>query len=87
MVSDDHTLPWLACIREEVPALELFDVHTHIGSNDPDEYRCSSRELLDALALAEAQAAVFPMHEPEGYPPANDMVLAEAKASNGVLTA
>jgi uncharacterized protein len=87
LVSDAHTLPWLACIREEVPALALFDVHTHIGSNDPDEYRCSTRDLLDALALAEAQAAVFPMHEPEGYPPANDMVLAEANASNGVLTA
>jgi uncharacterized protein len=87
LVSDEHTLPWLACIREEVPALELFDVHTHIGSNDPDEYRCSTEELLSALGLADAHATVFPMHEPGGYPAANDMVLAEAESSGGVLTA
>jgi uncharacterized protein len=87
LVSDEHTLPWLACLREEVPALELFDVHTHIGSNDPDEYRCTPDELLSALELADAQAAVFPMHEPGGYGPANDMVLAEAAASDGVLSA
>jgi uncharacterized protein len=87
LVSDEHTLPWLACLREEVPALELFDVHTHIGSNDPDEYRCTPDELLSALEPADAQAAVFPMHEPDGYGPANDMVVAEAEASDGVLTA
>jgi hypothetical protein len=87
LVSDEHTLPWLACIREEVPGLELFDVHTHIGSNDPDGYRSSTQELVSALELARASAAVFPMHEPEGYGPANDMVLAEAAASDGVLTA
>jgi uncharacterized protein len=87
LVSDEHTLPWLACIREEVPALELFDVHTHIGSNDPDEYRCSPEELRSALEPAGARAAVFPMHEPGGYGPANDMVLAEAEASAGALTA
>jgi predicted TIM-barrel fold metal-dependent hydrolase len=87
LVSDEHTLPWLGCIREEVPALELLDVHTHIGSNDPDEYRSSPDELLGALELAGARAAVFPMHEPGGYGPANDMVMAEAAASGGVLTA
>jgi predicted TIM-barrel fold metal-dependent hydrolase len=87
LVSDEHTLPWLSAVREEVPALGLFDVHTHIGSNDPDEYRCSPEELLGALELADAHAAVFPMHEPGGYSAANDMVLAEAAASNGVLTA
>jgi uncharacterized protein len=87
LVSDELTLPWLACIREEAPAFELFDVHTHIGGNDPDGYRCSSEELLSALELAGARGAVFPMQEPEGYRPANDMVLAEAAASDGVLTA
>jgi uncharacterized protein len=86
LISDEHTLPWLECVRQEVPALDLFDVHTHIGSNDPDEYRCSREELLGALELADAQAAVFPMHEPEGYGPANDMVIAEAGASDGALT-
>jgi len=34
-------------------------------------------ELLDVLRGASARGAfVFPMHEPDGYPPANDMVLA-----------
>jgi len=33
-------------------------------------------ELLATLGAARARGAfVFPMHEPDGYPPANDMVL------------
>jgi uncharacterized protein len=72
-------------MREEVPGAELLDVHTHIGSNDPDEYRCSREELVEALDRIDARAVVFPMHEPDGYPPANDMVIAEAEASDGHL--
>jgi uncharacterized protein len=87
LISDDYTLPWLQCIGEEVPGLELFDVHTHLGGNDPDGYRCTPEELRSALELAGARAAVFPLHEPGGYPPANDMVLAEAAASDGRLVA
>jgi hypothetical protein len=87
LVSDAFTLPWLECLREEVPCLELFDVHTHLGNNDPDGYRCTPEELTSALELAGARAAVFPMQEPDGYPPANDMVLAQAAASDGRLVA
>jgi uncharacterized protein len=87
LISDDLTLPWLECIRAEMPGLELFDVHTHIGVNDPDGYRCPPEELKAALELAGARAAVFPMQEPGGYPRANDMVLAEAAASDGRLVA
>ena len=86
MVSDLQLIPWLEALREEVPALELFDVHTHIGSNDPDEFRCSPEELAGALEAAGARAAVFPMHEPGGYAPGNDAVLAAAAASGGRLT-
>jgi predicted TIM-barrel fold metal-dependent hydrolase len=68
-----------------VPGLELVDAHTHIGQNDPDGYRCSPEQLIDALALAEARAVVFPMHEPGGYPPANDRVIAAAARSEGTL--
>jgi uncharacterized protein len=85
VVDDSGLLPWLERIREEVPGLELLDVHTHIGSNDPDEYKCSRQELVDALERIDARAVVFPMHEPDGYPPANDMVIAEAEASGGRL--
>ena len=85
MVDDTGILPWLERMRDEVPGLELLDAHTHIGSNDPDEYRCSRAELVERLELIDGQAIVFPMHEPDGYPPANDMVIAEADASDGRL--
>jgi hypothetical protein len=28
--------PWYEVVRDQVPGLELFDAHTHIGHNDPD---------------------------------------------------
>ncbi len=85
MIDDSGLLPWLERMRDEVPGLELLDAHTHIGSNDPDEYRCSREELVGALERIDARAVVFPMHEPDGYPAANDMVIAEAEASGGRL--
>lgn len=87
MVDDTLMLPFLERLRQDLPDLELFDVHTHIGSNDPDGFSCSSEELKAALERAGARAAVFPMHEPDGYPAANDRVIAEAAASDGRLVA
>jgi uncharacterized protein len=78
-------LPWLNRLREEVPGVEPVDVHTHIGRNDPDEYHAEPEELLDALKLVGARAAVFPMHEPDGYSPWNEWVIAAAAASEGRL--
>ena len=66
-------LPWLARLREEVPGANVLDAHTHIGSNDPDGYRCTRIELVESLERIDARAIVFPMHEPDGYPAANDM--------------
>jgi hypothetical protein len=83
--SDEALLPWLERLREEVPGLELIDAHTHIGSNDPDGYRCSRQELVGALERARARAVVFPMHEPDGYREANDMILEAAAAADGRL--
>ena len=78
--------PWTEIVLDQVPGLELFDAHTHLGRNDPDGMRQSPKELLDLLRLAQARGAfVFPMHEPDGYPPANDEVLAAAAASDGLL--
>jgi predicted TIM-barrel fold metal-dependent hydrolase len=85
VVPDASIVPWLANLREEVPRVEPLDAHTHIGSNDPDGYRCSREELVEALERIDSRAIVFPMHEPEGYPPANDMVLEEASAAGGRL--
>jgi len=78
--------PWLQVIRDQVPGLELFDAHTHLGQNDPDGMRQTPEELLDALRGAQARGCfVFPMHEPDGYRPANDFVIEVAGASGGLL--
>lgn len=78
--------PWTDIVVDEVPGLELFDAHTHLGENDPDGMRQSPDELISGLERAGARGAfVFPMHEPDGYPPANDMVLMAARESGGLL--
>jgi uncharacterized protein len=84
---DELIMPWLERLREDIPGLEAFDVHTHIGANDPDGYRCTTEQLTQVLERVDARGVVFPMHEPEGYPGPNDMVLAAAAESNGRLTA
>ena len=79
--------PWFELMLEQIPGIELFDAHTHLGQNDPDGMSQTSEQLLDTLSFARARGAfVFPMHEPGGYPPANDMVLAAAAESEGLLT-
>ena len=85
MPSTAQLLSLLETARGEVPGVELFDAHTHLGANDPDGYRCTRPELAELLERADARAVVFPMHEPDGYRPANDMVLAEAEASGSRL--
>ena len=86
MFSDTLIRPWLDRLLEDLPGLEPFDVHTHIGENDPDGYRCTSDQLVDVLEAVDARGVVFPMHEPEGYTAANDRILAEAAQSQGRLT-
>jgi len=78
--------PWADVVRDQVPDLELFDAHTHLGTNDPDGMKQTPQELLRVLDVAQARGAfVFPMHEPDGYPPANDMVIEVAGHSEGKL--
>jgi hypothetical protein len=81
--------PWAALLREQVPGLELFDAHTHLGQNDPDGMSQTPDQLRHQLHAADARGAfVFPMHEPAGYPAANDMVIevAASGAGEGLLT-
>jgi uncharacterized protein len=85
MVSDGALLPWYRDLRERVGLEQVFDVHTHIGQNDPDGFKCTREELVGSLERIEAGAFVFPMQEPDGYPRANDMVIAEAERSDGRL--
>jgi uncharacterized protein len=78
-------VPWFERLREDVPELEPLDAHTHIGSNDPDGYRCTREQLVAALERIDSRAFVFPMHEPDGYAAANDMVIEEAARTDGRL--
>jgi predicted TIM-barrel fold metal-dependent hydrolase len=78
--------PWTEIVLDQVPDVALFDAHTHLGQNDPDGMSQTPEELLAGLELAGAQGAfVFPMHEPDGYPPANDAVLTAASETDGLL--
>lgn len=79
--------PWWDRLQEDCGPLALFDAHTHIGVDDPDGFRQTPAELIEALEDADARGVVFPMHEPNGYGPANDRVLAAAEASAGRLVA
>jgi predicted TIM-barrel fold metal-dependent hydrolase len=79
--ADDLLKPWMRAL----PDVSIFDAHTHTGANDPDGFGATAAELLDALALIDARAVVFTMAEPNGYPEANDRVIAEAEASEGRL--
>jgi hypothetical protein len=88
MVDVDALLrPWWDALAAEHGPLALFDIHTHIGSNDPDGFKQSPAELMSVMEACDARAAVFPMHEPDGYPAANDAAIAAAAASGGRLFA
>ena len=77
--------PWWIRFRADHGDLELFDAHTHIGDADPDGARQTPEQLLAVLGRADARGVVFPLHEPDGYPRANDRVLAAAGDSGGRL--
>ena len=78
--------PWAEVVFEQVPGLELFDAHTHLGQNDPDGMKQTPEELTAALRAAGARGAfAFPFHEPDGYHDANDAVIQAAAASDGLL--
>jgi uncharacterized protein len=72
--------------REVLGDAEWFDAHTHIGENDPDGRKATPEEIIGGLDQAgHGRALVFPMHEPDGYGPANDAVLRAAAQSGGRL--
>jgi uncharacterized protein len=85
VIDDSGMVPWFELLRAEVGDLAPLDAHTHIGSNDPDGYRCTREQLVASLERIDARAFVFPMHEPDGYSEANDMIIAEAAAADGRL--
>ncbi|WP_259316017.1 amidohydrolase family protein [Capillimicrobium parvum] len=86
---DDILEPYLGTVRSLLgPGTSLLDVHTHTGFNDPDGVKGSVEDLLGGLDRAGIdEAVVFTTAEPEGYPPANDRVLAEIATAGGRLRA
>ncbi|UTI62861.1 amidohydrolase family protein [Paraconexibacter antarcticus] len=82
----DHALALAPILREPAAGLEFLDAHLHIGQNDPDGVKGTLEEILGGLdAAGHAGGLVYPMHEPDGYPPANDMIAAAVAASGGRL--
>ena len=84
---DEAMAPWWEPLAKLVGPGVVFDAHTHVGRNDPDGLKQTVEELLAGLHPLSAGAAVFPMHEPDGYGPANDEVIAAAAANPGRLVA
>ena len=79
--------PWWDDVLERHGPIGLYDVHTHIGQNDPDGFKQTPEELMEVMERADARAVVFPMHEPDGYPGPNDVAIAAAAGSDGRLSA
>lgn len=86
---DDLLIEHLDAARSVLPPdTPWIDAHTHTGQNDPDGVTGTAEELLVGLDRAGVQRSiVFTTAEPDGYPAANDRVLAEVEASGGRLTA
>lgn len=78
--------PLTAFFREATAGLAWRDAHLHIGQNDPDGVRGTLAEIVAGLdAAGHAGGLVYPMHEPAGYPPANDMIAEQVAAADGRL--
>ena len=54
--------PWTDVVLEQVPGIEVFDAHTHLGQNDPDGMRQTPQELLAGLELAGARGEIGRAH-------------------------
>jgi len=75
---DRALAPWWEPIAAMLDGETPWDAHTHLGANDPDGHHQEAGELLAALRPFGARAVTFAMQEPDGYPAANDRVLAAA---------
>lgn len=87
MYDDELIRPWYEHLVATLPGVSLFDIHTHTGFNDPDGFTFSAQQLVMSLEAADARGVAMPMHEPDGYPPANDRVLEECAGSDGRVVA
>jgi uncharacterized protein len=75
-----NLMPWVAALREDVPGLELYDAHVHVGLRDPAGLEATEEEALDALGQVDSRALIFPLKEPAGYRGPNEHMLELAGA-------
>jgi hypothetical protein len=66
MYSQSDLMPWVEVLHEDVPDLEIFDAHVHIGIKDPAGLEAIEDEVLQALDEVKARALIFPLKEPAG---------------------
>jgi predicted TIM-barrel fold metal-dependent hydrolase len=85
--AEELLLPWLVALREEVPDLDLVDVHVHVGLADPSGLLATEEEALGSLKVADAEGVVFALKEPAGYREANERMLDLARRSGGRVRA
>ncbi|PWW66986.1 putative TIM-barrel fold metal-dependent hydrolase [Actinokineospora spheciospongiae] len=78
--ADDLLRPWAQALLDAVPDLFVFDIHTHVGDADPSGFTATVDDVVGALGVVGARAAVFPLSEPSGYRAANEAVRAAAAA-------
>jgi uncharacterized protein len=85
MHADLELKPWFDVLAREIEDLEIVDIHTHVGLDDPAGLLMRGDELLDALNAINARGVVFPLKEPGGYKDANARVLEFAATTEGRL--
>src|SRR5437763_13723353 len=85
MYADELLRPWSAPLRAAVSDLDVFDCHTHVGTNDPSGFAATAEQLAESLEIADARAAVFPLKEPERYGAANLRVAELAREAPSLL--
>lgn len=83
----DLLAPWHAAAHDLLPeGTEVWDTHTHSGTNDPDGVAGTGDRLVGKLLNAgQAGAVVMTNQDPTGYSEANDRILRETEVSDGRL--
>jgi uncharacterized protein len=71
MYSQSDLMPWVEALLDDVPGLEVFDVHVHIGLKDPAGLQAAEDEVLRALGEVSGRAVIFSLKDPDGYKVAN----------------
>jgi hypothetical protein len=75
MYSQSDLMPWVEVLHEDVPDLQIFDAHVHVGLKDPAGLEVLEDEVVHALDQIGSRALIFPLKDPDGYGEANRRLL------------